>query len=157
MRLLLDTHIVLWAVNQDPRLSPDISAAIEDLEHAVYFSYASVWEAGIKLAQGRLTLPGGSLDSVLDELQARSVELLPIQLDHLRLSATLPFHHGDPFDRLIARTSHHREPHHRQRRPKAPPLHPPGSPIIPFRRVSTFSSVLRQDYNLPLPRLSGSR
>ncbi len=102
MRLLLDTHVVLWSVNHDARLKPVLGAIIVDPANEIYFSYASLWEISIKLAQGRLILPGENIDSLLTLLRQTRISLLPIDLDHLRASAVLPFHHGDPFDRLIA-------------------------------------------------------
>ena len=102
MRLLLDTHIVLWSLSDDARLKPAVRSHIVDAAHTVLFSHASIWEISIKLAQGRLRLPGGNMDSLLALLKRTSITLLPIRLRHLRRAAVLPFHHGDPFDRLMA-------------------------------------------------------
>ncbi len=102
MRLLLDTHVILWSINDDARLKPALRSVILDPLNKIYFSYASIWEVSIKLAKGRLTLPGDDVDSLLALLRRTRISLLPIRLSHLRAAAVLPFHHGDPFDRLIA-------------------------------------------------------
>ncbi len=102
MRCLLDTHVIVWSVLNDVRLKPALRAFITGPDHRIFFSYASVWELSIKLAQGRLVLPGHNVDSLLDLLRRTDITLLPVRLSHLRASAALPFHHGDPFDRMIA-------------------------------------------------------
>lgn len=102
MRLLLDTHVILWSINNDARLKPALRSVIIDPANRIYYSYASIWEVSIKLAQGRLTLPGNNVDSLVALLRRTRIGLLPIRLSHLRAAAVLPFHHGDPFDRLIA-------------------------------------------------------
>ena len=101
MRLLLDTHILLWSLADDARLKPVIRSHILDAANTILFSHASIWEISIKLAQGRLRLPDNNIETLLAVLVRMRIGLLPIQLLHLRRAAVLPFHHGDPFDRLL--------------------------------------------------------
>ncbi len=97
MRLLLDTHVVLWAVAEPERLSASTRAALIAPRNALYLSAASAWEMEIKRALGKLTTPA-SFD---DELARLRLEELPVRLAHTRLLRELPDHHKDPFDRLL--------------------------------------------------------
>jgi len=107
VKLLLDTHAWLWFVLADPQLSTKARTAIEDRANTSFVSAASVWELSIKLSLGkyRLAIPlADFLDLALDQ---QGFRLLPIELPHLVRVSELPFHHRDPFDRLlIAQTSH---------------------------------------------------
>ena len=97
MRLLLDTHVAVWWFNDPRKVRADARAALEDSSSEAFLSAASVWEAGLKQATGRLNLP-----RQLDDL-GRSGGLieLPISWDHARVAAELPRLHGDPFDRML--------------------------------------------------------
>ena len=97
MRLLLDTHVVLWAVTEPERLSASTRAALIAPRNTLYLSVASAWEMEIKRALGKLTTPA-SFD---DELARLRLEELPVRLAHTRLLRELPDHHKDPFDRLL--------------------------------------------------------
>jgi PIN domain nuclease of toxin-antitoxin system len=100
-RLLLDTHALLWFVFDDPRLSATGSAAIADPATEKVLSIASLWEIAIKISLGKLAL-GTSLDRfIATEIDGRELRLLAIAGSHLVRVADLPFHHRDPFDRLI--------------------------------------------------------
>lgn len=95
MRLLLDTHVLLWAVLNDPRLSAAQTAAISEGE--LYVSSASVWEIGIKRAIGKLDVPEALFDIAVDA----GCRPLPITWVHADAAAFLPMHHADPFDRML--------------------------------------------------------
>lgn len=97
MNLLLDSHALLWALHDPERLAPAACAAISDSRHAVYFSAASAWELEIKAAKGKLTLP----DDWLSAAEETGFLQLPITASDARNSARLPWHHSDPFDRLL--------------------------------------------------------
>ena len=98
MRLLLDTHILIWAVSMPDRLSPPVRAALETPDNDVLVSAASAWEIAIKQALGRLTFPLDIYDRVLDEA---GFAHLPILAAHGIEAGALPRHHADPFDRLL--------------------------------------------------------
>jgi len=98
MNLLLDTHAVLGAIDDDQRLSPAARAAIIDGNNVVFVSAATAWEISIKKAIGKLTTPQGSY---LDELRRHRFTLLPITTEHALAVADLPQYHKDPFDRLL--------------------------------------------------------
>jgi PIN domain nuclease of toxin-antitoxin system len=101
MSLLLDTHSFLWFIMGNPRLSGHARALIEDEARDKRLSTASLWEMAIKLSLGRLTLaePFGVL--IPQQLRGSGIAILNIDLNHLAALTTLPFHHRDPFDRLI--------------------------------------------------------
>ncbi len=96
-RLLLDTHTLLWAIQDDPQLDADARRAIADRRNEVYVSSASVWEISIKRAQGRLEAPGNLLETIV---QSEFTEL-PVSHIHGELAGDLTLHHRDPFDRML--------------------------------------------------------
>ena len=98
MKLLLDTHAYLWWLSGDRRLPARSRAAIESSDSAVFVSAAVIWEAGIKLALGKLSIR--DLDLV-KEIEASGFLELPIRARHAQRAASLPAHHHDPFDRLL--------------------------------------------------------
>lgn len=101
MNVLLDTHAFLWFSADDARLSPVARSAIQDPANQVYLSLASVWEMAIKLSLGKLRLRRPLLTLVMEAMERRGIGLLSIQLGHALKVAELPFHHRDPFDRLL--------------------------------------------------------
>ncbi len=101
MKFLLDTHTFLWFVNDNSQLSDHLKDLIEDENNVSYLSVASLWEMSIKYNLGKLTLTPDYEEFVEEEIVKSSINLLNIELEHFKINATLPFHHRDPFDRLI--------------------------------------------------------
>lgn len=101
MKLLLDTHAFLWAIADDPRLSPRAREAFLDPDNLLFLSMASAWEIAIKISLGKLHIAGRWNDVVQREMSANGIAWLPIEYEHCVKVAALPFHHRDPFDRLI--------------------------------------------------------
>lgn len=102
MRLLLDTHALLWFVAGDAALSTTARGAIEDTSNDVFVSIASAWEVAIKVSLGKLKLDAPSVDAFFDEqMDENGFAYLPIDPPHVFRVANLPFHHRDPFDRLL--------------------------------------------------------
>jgi PIN domain nuclease of toxin-antitoxin system len=101
MRVLLDTHALLWFINGDTRLSDAARKVIDDDSVEIYLSLASVWEISIKYGLGDLKLTGKPQECLPSLLSDAGVHLLPITFDHVTAIADLPQHHRDPFDRLI--------------------------------------------------------
>jgi PIN domain nuclease of toxin-antitoxin system len=98
VRLLLDTHVFLWATSEPGRLGERLRQALAAPENAVLVSAATVWEIAIKRALGRLDFPLEELDAVL----ARAgFDHLPIEAGHAITAGGLPRHHADPFDRML--------------------------------------------------------
>lgn len=100
MRLLLDTHIALWALLDDPRLPERAREWIADESNAIHVSAASVWEISIKhaLARGDMPLSG---ESALRWFRRAGYTLLDIKAEHAAAVEKLPPHHADPFDRML--------------------------------------------------------
>lgn len=99
--LLLDTHAFLWFVTGDARLSRPTRKTLEQDGVRLHLSTASVWEMAIKSSLGRLSLPA-SLDEYVAEKAAEGFHVLPVHWTHAAAVERLPFHHRDPFDRLLA-------------------------------------------------------
>lgn len=100
-RVLLDSHAFLWALDGGERLGPAARRLLEDERTEVWLSSATVWELGIKLALGRLTLPVPLRELVQRAVREASVRVLAVAPDHGLRAAELPLHHRDPFDRLL--------------------------------------------------------
>ena len=107
MRLLLDSHAFLWWVRDDPALTRRARTAIADAENECFLSHASVWEMAIKASLGKLKLPTTVERFVVEHCEANSFRLLPLTLGHIALVEGLPFHHRDPFDRLLIAQARH--------------------------------------------------
>lgn len=101
MRLLLDTQCWLWWFSQPERLSEDVIEQIADETNEVWFSVASVWEMGIKVAIGKLPLPEKIDDYVSTRMNQLGARSLQITASHALRVAVLPLHHRDPFDRML--------------------------------------------------------
>ena len=102
MSLLVDTHILLWWLADDPNLPLSAADAIAEGETEVFVSAASVWEIAIKKAAGRLDAP----DDLLEVLEANDFEELSMTSAHAMAAGELPPHHADPFDRMLIAQSH---------------------------------------------------
>ena len=104
MRLLLDTHTLLWFLNGSSRLSVPARDAICDLTNHRFVSTASLWEVAIKTSLGKLTLATSFEEMVEHEIDLYDINVLQIDSPHLLAMAALPFpsnDHRDPFDRMI--------------------------------------------------------
>ena len=101
MKFLLDTHTFLWSLLEEDHLSPTAVAALDDPTNELHLSMASLWEATIKIASGKMRVPGQSVDYLLQKIEETGVKLVPILPLHLQQLQVLPRLHGDPFDRLI--------------------------------------------------------
>jgi PIN domain nuclease of toxin-antitoxin system len=97
MIALIDTHVLLWWLADDPRLGSAPRELMADPASVVLVSAVSVWEIAIKRAVGKLRSPDGLPERIDDA----GFERLPVGFDHAERVGTLPLHHGDPFDRLL--------------------------------------------------------
>ncbi len=102
MRLLLDTHTLLWFLSGDEKLSGVARALVEDDGNEVLVSAGSLWEIAIKLSLGKLGMSIPFEEAFPAQLDANEIRILPILPAHLQRVVSLPFHHRDPFDRLLA-------------------------------------------------------
>ena len=101
MKLLLDTHALIWFAEGHARLSRGAQDALHDPSNEVFYSVASIWELAIKLSLGKLAM-SVKLDDAFERLLERNGLLaLPVLYGHAARVALLPLHHRDPFDRLL--------------------------------------------------------
>jgi PIN domain nuclease of toxin-antitoxin system len=101
MKLLLDTHAFIWLDIAQNQLSSSARQALQDPENILYLSLASVWEMQLKTQLGKLQLNASLGDTLASQQQANAVQSLPIDLSHILALSNLPYHHQDPFDRLL--------------------------------------------------------
>ena len=97
MNILLDSHALLWALHAPDRMRPAAVADIRDTRHVVYFSAASAWELEIKASKGKLILPRDWLGVA----ESTGFLQIPVTAAVAQVSARLPWHHADPFDRML--------------------------------------------------------
>ena len=100
MRVLLDTHYLLWLLNRPALVRPDILDTLADPRVAIFFSAASVWEIAIKRALGRTDF-GVEPAAIIEGGREAGMVSLPVMAETAARVATLPRHHRDPFDRLL--------------------------------------------------------
>ena len=101
MKLLLDTHIFIWWADQPEKLSPDALSALEDEANELLLSVASVWEMQIKIQLGKLKLSLPLKELLKNQQETNDLTVSPVALTHVLALDALPFHHKDPFDRLL--------------------------------------------------------
>ena len=99
-KFLIDTHTFICLIDDDPKLSSTCKGLIEDSDNEIFISIASLWEMAIKISIGKLKV-AGVLQQMIDELYLRNIQILSINPSHVLKVETLPFHHKDPFDRII--------------------------------------------------------
>lgn len=102
MNLLLDTHVLLWFLNDDPQLVSTAKLLIEEPAHRKFVSVATCWEIAIKVGLKKLDLGEPATTFLPRELATNHFDLLRIELVHATFVEALPKHHKDPFDRLLA-------------------------------------------------------
>jgi PIN domain nuclease of toxin-antitoxin system len=101
MRLLLDTHTFLWYVLNDPQLSTAARTLIDDPANDVLIRPATYWEIAIKLSTHKYTLTVPYEDFIRNGIDGNDFAILPIEPRHTAVLVTMPYHHRDPFDRLL--------------------------------------------------------
>ena len=97
MRLLLDTHAALWWLTDDGRLPDEAARQIDDDSNQILLSAAVVWEVAIKRSLGKLASPGDFAGAML----SGGAHPLPVSIEHAAVVEALPWHHRDPFDRIL--------------------------------------------------------
>jgi PIN domain nuclease of toxin-antitoxin system len=101
MRVLLDTHSFLWFAMGSAKLSAKVQTLLEDMGTERLLSAASLWEMAIKVSLGKLILKEPFDVLIPHQLATNGIEVLPIEFSHVAAVVSLPFHHRDPFDRLM--------------------------------------------------------
>lgn len=101
MRLLLDAHTLIWAVDDRTRLGANALASLEDSGNSLRCSAGTIWEISIKVGLGKLSLTLSYQEWMEQALRDLGAMVLPITIQHAAAQSRLPAHHGDPFDRLL--------------------------------------------------------
>lgn len=101
MKFLLDTHTFIWFITGNSQLPVQLRIMIEIVENQRLISSASLWEIAIKMSLGKLDMGAPFTALIPGQLTANRIEILPISVARLHQVAQLPFHHRDPFDRLL--------------------------------------------------------
>ena len=101
MRLLLDTHTLIWMASLDDKLSEKAKSLILDTDNELFLSVASIWEMSIKTSLGKLMLQQPIEQIITEQVQTNGLQLINIESIHALKVASLPWHHRDLFDRLI--------------------------------------------------------
>ena len=100
MNNLIDTHAFIWFINGDSDLSDNAKKAIEHPDASNFISIASLWEIAIKISLGKLELKT-SFCKIAEQIELNGFQILSITFEDTLLISDLPFHHRDPFDRII--------------------------------------------------------
>jgi len=100
MDLLIDTHAVIWFITEDSKLPLKTKKTIENSENNCFVSIATYWEIAIKHSLGRLNL-NSDLENIFRIIEKTGFEIIPITTSQILVNAGLPYHHQDPFDRII--------------------------------------------------------
>ena len=101
MKALIDTHVFLWWVKNDPRLSRRAVELISDGNNDIYVSAASCWEIAIKAGLSKLAVKGDLREFIIEQINVNAFFSLPVGVEHALYVAKLPHHHRDPFDRIL--------------------------------------------------------
>lgn len=101
MKILLDTHIFLWALTEPKRLGNKTKSLLKSRENKLYFSAASSWEISIKNSLGKLPLPEPPDKYISSRMASLKITPLDVKHHHTFIVYKLPLHHRDPFDRLL--------------------------------------------------------
>ena len=100
MELLIDTHAFVWFINANKKLSDKAKETIESADFSPVISIASFWEITIKLSLGKIDIKSSLMDFI-EKTNKKGFRILPVQPNHLFYLPNLPFHHRDPFDRML--------------------------------------------------------
>jgi len=101
MKYIIDTHTFIWFTEGSPELSLRSKNIISDKNNQIFLSVGSRWEISIKTALGKLEV-FADYELIIDDVIGNDIEILPINFAHTVIQNKLPFHHRDPFDRIIA-------------------------------------------------------
>lgn len=101
MKVLLDTRTFLWAITGDKKLSKTAHKTFLDPRNRLFFSAVSMWEICIKISLEKLSLKSGWFKKIQNEMSINAIQWLPVEMSHCTELAKLPFHHRDPFDRML--------------------------------------------------------
>lgn len=106
MKYLLDTQILIWFGLDDSRMTSKITDIFLNPENQLLLSIASIWEMAIKLSLGKLKVKNSLEEFITQQYSINNIQILPLKLTHIYRISDLPFHHRDPFDRILIAQAH---------------------------------------------------
>ena len=101
MKYLFDSNVLLWAISDRKKLTPRVRHIIDDSQNEFFVSRTSIWELSAKVAAGRLHMPGSTIQSLIDRMEGAGLSILELQDRYILRTESLPYHHSDPFDRVL--------------------------------------------------------
>jgi PIN domain nuclease of toxin-antitoxin system len=101
LKFLLDSNVLLWSISDRSKLTPRVRQIIDDQQSKLYVSRTSIWELSATVAAGRLKMPGSSIQSLIDQIDMLGLEIIELENRYILRTETLPYHHSDPFDRIL--------------------------------------------------------
>jgi len=101
VKYLIDTHTLIWIVTNNSKLSDKARSLYLDSDNDIYFSMASIWEMAIKISIKKMSIQTSLINFINDDIVGNNIKILNINIPHICYLEKLPFHHRDPFDRLI--------------------------------------------------------
>ena len=101
MRCLLDSNVLYWMFSDRAKLTARARRILEDEGNELFVSRTSIWELSATVAAGRLAMPGSSIQSLLDQIERAGLMVLELEDQYILRTEKLPYHHSDPFDRIL--------------------------------------------------------
>lgn len=101
MKILLDSHTLIWLYTGNERLSKKARETIENTQNECFLSLASIWEMSLKIRLGKMSVGGVPLAQFVADLVENGIQILGVELPHILKIQTMEFHHRDPFDRML--------------------------------------------------------
>ena len=101
MKFLFDSNVLLWSFSNRSKLTPRVRQIIDDPQNEFYVSRTSLWELSAAVAAGRILMPGNSIQALIDQIEIASLPILELENRYILRTETLPYHHSDPFDRIL--------------------------------------------------------
>ena len=98
---MFDSNVLLWSISDRKKLTPRVRQIINDSQNEFSVSRTSIWELSAKVAAGRLQMPGSTIQSLIDQIKIAGLTILELEDRYILRTETLPYHHSDPFDRLL--------------------------------------------------------
>jgi len=101
LKLLFDSNVLLWSISDRKKLTPRVRQIIDDSQNEFFVSRTSIWELSATVAAGRLQMPGSTIQSLIDQIEIAGLSIIELENRYILRTETLPYHHSDPFDRIL--------------------------------------------------------
>jgi PIN domain nuclease of toxin-antitoxin system len=101
LKFLLDSNVLLWSISDRKKLTSRVRQIIDDSQNEFFVSRTSIWELSATVAAGRLQMPGSTIQSLIDQIKIAGLTILELENRYILRTESLPYHHSDPFDRIL--------------------------------------------------------